>query len=89
MRIVGHVQGVGFRYATSDEAALRRVAGWVRNVDSGSVEAVFEGPRLAVEDLVRWCRRGPSGAWVRDLAVTWDEPLEGFASFDIRRTAGY
>jgi len=89
LRLVGYVQGVGFRYATADEAARRRISGWVRNLDSGGVEAVFEGPRPAVEDLVRWCQRGPSGAWVRDVKVIWDEPLEGLATFDIRRTAGH
>jgi acylphosphatase len=89
VRLAGHVQGVGFRYATADEAERRRLAGWVRNLDSGGVEAVFEGPRSAVEDMLRWCQRGPSGAWVRDLNVAWDEPLENFSSFDIRRTAGY
>ena len=89
VRLGGHVQGVGFRYATADEARHRRLQGWVRNLDSGGVEAVFEGDRSAVEDMLRWCQRGPSGAWVRDLQVAWDEPLEGLSGFEIRRTASY
>ena len=89
VRLVGRVQGVGFRYAISDEAERRRLTGWVRNLDSGGVEAVFAGPRSAVEEMVRWCQRGPSGAWVRDLKVSWDEPLEDLASFDIRRTTSH
>lgn len=89
VRLSGRVQGVGFRYATSDEAVRRHVGGWVRNLDSGGVEAVFEGPRAAVEELVGWCRRGPNGAFVRDLNVAWDEPLEELVSFDIRPTSGY
>jgi acylphosphatase len=85
-RIAGRVQGVGFRYATADEAEHRHLSGWVRNLADGGVEAVFEGQREVVEEMVRWCHRGPPGAFVRDLKVDWDEPLDHFARFDIRRT---
>jgi acylphosphatase len=87
VRILGHVQGVGFRYCSAEEARVRRLAGWVRNLESGTVEAVFEGPRPAVEDIVRWCQRGPAGAWVREVKVDWDEPLEHLGSFEIRHTS--
>jgi acylphosphatase len=80
------VQGVGFRYATADEALSRSLRGWVRNLDSGGVEAVFEGPRPRVEDMLRWCRDGPPGAYVRDVRVAWDEPPEQFSRFEIRPT---
>lgn len=89
VRLTGRVQGVGFRYYTADEARRRRVTGWVRNLDSGGVEAVFEGPRPALEDLVRWCQDGPPGAYVRDLQVAWDEPPEHLAGFEIRGTTGF
>jgi acylphosphatase len=88
VRLAGRVQGVGFRYAVSDEAQRRNLSGWVRNLDSGGVEAVFEGPRLAVEDMLRWCADGPPGAHVRDMRVSWDEPLEDLPEFDIRPTSG-
>ncbi|MDQ6675622.1 MAG: acylphosphatase [Chloroflexota bacterium] len=87
VRLVGRVQGVGFRYWTADEARRRHLSGWVRNLDSGAVEAVFQGPRGAVEDMLRWCNEGPPGAHVRELRVGWDEPPEHFSSFEIRRTA--
>ena len=86
VHLFGRVQGVGFRYWAADEARLRGLVGWVRNLDSGAVEAVFQGPREAVEDVVRWCREGPDGAYVRDARVAWDEPLEPFSRFDIRST---
>jgi acylphosphatase len=87
VRIVGRVQGVGFRYATSEQARRLGLAGWVRNLDSGAVEAVFEGPREAVEAMVRWCTDGPPGAHVRDVQIAWDEPPEHLASFRIARTS--
>jgi acylphosphatase len=87
VRLFGRVQGVGFRYSAADEARRRHLSGWVRNLDSGGVEAVFQGPRLAVEDMVRWCDDGPSGAYVREVRVSWDEPLEPLFAFEIRPTA--
>src|SRR5919202_6489991 len=87
VRVLGRVQGVGFRYATSEQARRLGLAGWVRNLDSGAVEAVFEGPREAVEAMVRWCTDGPPGAHVRDVHVAWDEPLEHLPTFRIARSS--
>jgi acylphosphatase len=88
VHIAGRVQGVGFRYATADEARRLGLAGWVRNLDrGGQVEAVFEGRRAAVEEMLRWCAAGPPGAFVREVRVDWDEPLENLARFEIRATA--
>ena len=86
VRITGRVQGVGFRYTTMHEAQRRGLAGWVRNLDTGEVESVFEGPRTAVEQMVAWCHQGPPGARVREVSVVWDEPLENLADFTSRRT---
>jgi len=72
--IGGRVQGVGFRYALIERARSRDVAGWVRNNADGTVEAVFEGTPDAVEALVAWCRRGPSGARVDDVRVEREAP---------------
>jgi acylphosphatase len=86
VKMSGRVQGVGFRYATFDEARARGLAGWVRNLDSGDVEAVFEGPRDAVEAMLRWCQEGPPGSFVHQVRVDRDEPPEGLTDFQIRRT---
>ena len=61
----GNVQGVFFRDATREEAERRGVAGWIRNTDEGTVEAVFEGEADAVEAMVRFSREGPGSAVVR------------------------
>jgi acylphosphatase len=60
----GRVQGVGYRAFVEHEAQQRGLHGWVRNRRDGSVEAVFAGPRLAVEAMVEVCRRGPMSARV-------------------------
>ena len=76
----GRVQGVFFRDGVREQARALRVAGWVSNRADGSVEAVLEGPRPAVERLIEWCRTGPPRARVDDVEVVWEEPeqLAGF-----------
>lgn len=83
VHVSGRVQGVFFRHETSRRARSRGVGGWVRNMPDGRVEAVFEGPREAVESMVEWCRRGPTLAVVESVDVTW-EPPAGERSFSVR-----
>jgi acylphosphatase len=77
----GRVQGVFFRDETRRRARSLGVSGWVTNRRDGAVEAVFEGPGDAVESMVQWCRRGPSGARVDDVQTSWEDPRgeDGFA----------
>ena len=77
----GRVQGVFFRGDARDRARSLGVSGWVTNLRDGTVEAVFEGRRDAVESMVGWCRRGPAGASVDDVQVAWEAPRseDGFA----------
>ena len=79
----GSVQGVFFRAEARDRARSLGLAGWVRNVPDGTVEAVFEGEDERVESLVEWCSRGPAGARVEQVDVDWSEP-EGDQGFSIR-----
>lgn len=83
--VTGRVQGVAFRLSTKDEAERLGLAGWVRNLRDGRVEAVAEGPREALEQLVAWCRRGPPSANVTDVSATWIEATGEFAGFSVRR----
>jgi acylphosphatase len=59
------------------------MAGWVRNRPDGTVEAVFEGPRDAVDSMLRWCERGPAGARVDAVDVNWQRPA-GATCFEVR-----
>ncbi|MBC8121457.1 MAG: acylphosphatase [Gemmatimonadaceae bacterium] len=82
--ISGKVQGVGYRAATRRMAERLGTDGWVRNLDDGRVEAVLEGNREAVEQLIAWCRRGAPPAVVKDVAVEYGQP-EGCTKFEVRR----
>jgi len=75
---------VFFRYSTCEEADRLGVRGWVKNKRDGNVEVVAEGPAKAVDELIRWCHHGPSGARVTNVKMT-EEPYAGeFSSFDVK-----
>jgi acylphosphatase len=76
------VQGVFFRAELRDHARSLGLAGWVRNNADGAVEAALEGPRGRIESVVSWCRRGPRGASVEGVDVSWEEPA-GLRGFEI------
>jgi acylphosphatase len=84
--IRGRVQGVFFRVTTRERAAVWGVAGWVRNTADGSVEAVLEGEEASVEKLVRWCRKGPSGALVTGVDVIPERYTGEFSTFSIEHS---
>lgn len=65
------------------QAERLAVAGWARNCSDGTVEAVFEGPQDAVEELIAWCHHGPPHAHVVSVDVH-DEPPGRLRGFEIR-----
>ncbi|MCD6245241.1 MAG: acylphosphatase [Candidatus Korarchaeota archaeon] len=85
LKIYGRVQGVFFRSTMRDVARELGLTGWVRNVPDGTVEAVIEGDRTAVERMIAWAHEGPPLAKVEKVDVTW-EPYRGeFRDFRIVR----
>ena len=82
--VVGRVQGVGFRYFVTQQARRLGVDGWVRNEPDGSVRVAAEGSRDVLEELVERLRRGPAGAKVQDVRMTWSRATNEFGGFDVR-----
>lgn len=76
VRIKGRVQGVFFRAYTRDAAIEEGVAGWVKNLPDGRVEAVFEGDSDKVERMVAWCSEGSPLSRV-DRVESQEEVYEG------------
>lgn len=81
--IGGVVQGVGFRYFVMKNAQRLNLAGYVKNLPSGKVQTVAEGPEWAVEELVKKLRMGPSSASVSELNVERRDPKGNFQSFNV------
>ncbi|WP_433060887.1 acylphosphatase [Dactylosporangium sp. CS-033363] len=81
--VSGRVQGVFFRDTCRRVATEHGVAGWVRNLPDGRVEAVFEGADEPVAALLTWAGEGPAEAAVSGVEAL-DEPVEGLRGFNIR-----
>jgi len=82
--ISGIVQGVSYRASTQEQARKRGIVGWVKNLEDGRVEAVAQGSKDKVEELVRWCHTGPSAAKVEKVAVSWEEVGDELKTFEVR-----
>lgn len=80
--VSGRVQGVGYRAATADTARLLKLNGWVRNLRDRRVEAIFEGDRATIAEMLQWCHTGPSAAVVDQVAVSYEAP-EGLKDFQV------
>lgn len=84
MKVYGRVQGVFFRQSAAFVADKLGVFGYIRNLDDGSVEAVYEGEEEAVKKMVEWTKKGPPTAKVTSFSITY-EPYKGeFKEFEIK-----
>lgn len=82
--IRGRVQGVWYRASAQTHAEGLNLVGRVSNRPDGSVEVVAEGPAPALEDLERWCQKGPPMAHVTGIEVRRGAASGEFSSFDVR-----
>jgi acylphosphatase len=82
--ISGRVQGVYYRRNAMQEALRLGLTGWVRNLPDRRVEAVAEGEEERVEEFVRWCRKGPPLAIVREVKIHREPATGWFDAFEIR-----
>jgi acylphosphatase len=80
----GEVQGVFFRDSTREEARRVGVTGWVRNRRDGAVEAEFQGPPDAVEQMVTFCRHGPGRADVSRVQAQEVDAVGQETGFEVR-----
>ena len=72
--VSGRVQGVGFRYFVQRHAQALGLAGWVRNLPDGRVEAFIEGPAAELEQIEALLRQGPAAARVEGIEVSEAAP---------------
>ncbi|MFQ5352485.1 MAG: acylphosphatase [Candidatus Binatia bacterium] len=81
--VSGRVQGVWFRASLAEKADALGLAGWVRNLPDGRVEAFVEGDPNAVSRIASWCHDGPPAARVDEVKAVREPPL-GLRGFEIR-----
>ena len=80
--VSGRVQGVFFRANCREVAKSLGVAGFVKNLPDGRVEAVFEGLEDDVKKMLEWVRKGPPGARVTNVEILEEKP-QGLTDFRI------
>jgi acylphosphatase len=82
IHISGHVQGVGFRWSSVNEARKRGITGFVKNLSDGRVFIEAEGSVDQLRAFVEWCRRGPGFGFID--SVTFDvSPPVNYTDFRI------
>ena len=70
---------------TEEEAGKRGLTGWVRNLPTGQVEALFEGEKETIEAMIAWCRQGPPAARVTKVEISWEKYCGDFVDFRTAR----
>jgi acylphosphatase len=80
----GKVQGVYFRLNMQEIAKKNSVSGWVRNLTDGRVEALLEGNKDAVDQVIVWSKKGPENAQVDDLKIDYLQYEGKFVDFVIQ-----
>jgi acylphosphatase len=82
--VSGSVQGVFFGDSDRHQAEQLGLAGWVKNLPDGRVEALLEGPPEKVREMIRWCEEGPPHATVEDVDAEFETPGEDLDGFQVR-----
>ncbi|NPD44724.1 MULTISPECIES: acylphosphatase [unclassified Lentimicrobium] len=83
IKVLGRVQGVGFRYYTNKRANEFNLKGYVKNMSDGSVYIEAEGENSVIKTFVSWCERGPAWSRVSELKIS-EIPFVGYESFEIK-----
>ncbi len=83
VRVSGRVQGVFYRAFTKERSKELAIKGWVRNIPGGGVEAVLEGERQKVGELLKLMKTGPAGSMILGMELSELE-CKGYEDFEIR-----
>ncbi len=81
--VYGQVQGVNFRRFVKEKALQLHLTGWIKNNTDGTVEAVFEGEKVQLQEILVFCKRGIPRANVEKVKGEWGDILTGFKEFKV------
>ena len=84
IKVIGTVQGVGFRAFVSRQAEALELKGMVKNESDGSVYLEIEGDSEKVEEMIKRCKEGPSWSSVEDIFISEKKP-QYYDDFSIQR----
>ena len=81
--IIGKVQDVGYRYWLYEKAIKKNIHGWVKNTNTGQVEALLIGDDENVNNLITECKQGPHSSNVIQVKIQDYKEEYSKKSFDI------
>ena len=82
--IDGRVQGVFYRSSTYEKARSLGIAGWVRNLADGQVEALVQGEPDLVDEMLEWFWLGSANSHVISVQC-YDVPPIDSDTFTVTR----
>ena len=83
IKILGKVQGVGYRFWLQSFAIRYGVFGWVRNNPNGEVEAFMTGDEEIITNLIEQCYMGPPESAVEKILISDTDEDYDAKSFEI------
>ena len=83
--ISGFVQGVGYRAFVKKHAQELGLTGWVKNLPDRRVEALFQGDKKRIEQMLVLCKKGSFLAEVEGVNVLWGDVEDDRFGFEILR----
>lgn len=84
LRIHGKVQGVGYRFFATRVARRLGLKGTIHNTRDGTVEAVVEGEKKAIDEWIEELKEGPRYAEVTKIEQETKEFTGRLADFDVK-----
>lgn len=82
-KIIGRVQGVGYRFFAEDVARRLNINGYVKNLYDGSVEVYAEAEKEILEQFIEELERGPGLSRVDKVEVEWLNKKPEYQNFRI------
>ena len=84
IRIHGKVQGVGYRFFATRVARRLGLKGWIQNNRDGSVEAMVEGEKSALDEWIEQLKEGPRYAEVTRIDQESKDFSGKLPDFDVK-----
>ena len=83
-RVVGRVQGVGFRFWVVQQARVLGLGGWVRNAFDQAVEIEAEGEETGLRELEQRLWTGPVLSHVTDVRARYLDGSRNHSEFEVK-----
>ena len=84
IRIHGKVQGVGYRFFATRVARRLGLKGWITNERDGTVAAVVEGEKSAIDEWLEDLKEGPRHAEVTKIDQETKDFTGKLGDFDVK-----